>query len=105
MSVEMGIKNKRTGEYRVIPVSTAQAFREYWIPFSEEIGLEMVPHLHDGTFTTVRNQEIPAITAELRRLRAFVLAKPDLAGIAGRIDLILAAFERSDSADFEYDFG
>lgn len=105
MSVEMGIKNKRTGEYRVIPVSTAEAFREHWIPFSKAIGLELVPHLHDGTFTTVRAEDIPAIIAELRRLRVFVVDKPDAAWIAERIGPILAAFERPDSADSEYDFG
>ena len=29
MSVEMGIKNKRTGKYRTLPVATSQAFRDY----------------------------------------------------------------------------
>ena len=73
MSVEMGIKNKRTGEYRVVPISPAQAFREHWIPAAKALGLKMIPHLHDGTFTGLRAEDIPAITLELRRLRAFVL--------------------------------
>ena len=105
MSVEMGIKNKRTGEYQVVPVSTAQGFRDHWIPASEAIGLQMVQHLHDGTFTTIRPQEIPPILAELKRLRAFVLDKPDAAWITVRIDRIVAAFETTNPAEYEYDFG
>jgi hypothetical protein len=105
MSVEMGIKNKCTGEYRVVPVSTAQGFREHWIPASKAIGLQMVQHLHDGTFTTIRLEEIPPIVAELQRLRAFVLDKPDAAWIADRVDRIVAAFETTDPAEYEYDFG
>jgi len=105
MSVEMGIKNKRTGDYRVVPVSTAEGFREHWIPASNAIGLRRVQHLQDGTFTTVRTEEIPGIVSELKRLRAFVVDKPDTAWIADRVDRIVAAFETTDPGEYEYDFG
>jgi hypothetical protein len=65
----------------------------------------MVQHLHDGTFTTVRTEEIPAIVGELKRLRAFVLDKPNAAWIAHRVDRIVAAFDTTDPREYEYDFG
>jgi hypothetical protein len=46
-----------------------------------------------------------AIISELKRLRAFVMDKPDAVWIAERVDSIVAALETTDPAEYEYDFG
>ncbi|MDB6112834.1 MAG: hypothetical protein JWR69_4584 [Pedosphaera sp.] len=105
MSVEMGITNKRTGEYRTVPVATLQAFRDYWLPASKALGLRLVSRLQDGSLTTVETEQIPVIVDELKRLRASVVDRQEYVGIIARIDGILQTFETTDSAESEYDFG
>jgi hypothetical protein len=105
MAVVMGIKNKRTGEYRTVPVATSQVFRDYWIPASKALDLRLVSRLHDGSLTSVDTGQIPVIVDELKRLRAAVAGRQDYVRIIGRIDQILKTFETTDSAECEYDFG
>jgi len=105
MSVEMGITNKQTGEYRTIPVATLQAFRDYWLPASCALGLQFVPRFHDGSLTTVADEQIRIIVDELRRLRDSIADRHDYTGVVSRIDRILAALEAPDSLEWEYDFG
>lgn len=105
MTVSLGLKHRHTGEYRVVPVSCSMPFEELWIPAAQTLGLELVPHLHDGTFTMLENEDIPKILDELRRLREYVADKEELAWIAERIDDIVATFNATDPAEWEYDFG
>jgi len=105
MTVSLGWKHRQTGEYRDVPISPSEPFRKQWIPAAHALGLELVPHLHDGTFTVVANEDIPKILEELERLREYVAGKSELAWIAQRIDHIVATFESTDPAQWEYDFG
>jgi hypothetical protein len=105
MTVSLGLINRQTGEFRDVPVSTSDSFRKRWLPAAQALGLELVPHLHDGTFTVLAKEDIPKILEELRRLREYVVVKPELASIAERIDNIVATFRSTDPAEWEYDFG
>jgi hypothetical protein len=64
-----------------------------------------VPHLHDGTFTVVANEDIPKILEELERLREYVAGKSELAWIAQRIDHTVATFESTDPAQWSMTSG
>jgi len=105
MSVVMGIRDRRTGEYRTIPVSASQVFRDYWIPASEALGLRLVSHLHDATLFRVQLDQIPVIVDELRQLRDYAVARHDFAFIVERIDMISAALSATDASEYDYSFG
>ena len=105
MSVELGIRHRDTGEYEVVPVATAEAFRRVWLPACERLGLELVPLFCGGALTTVPPELVPRITAEVERLRGWAFAQPDGEYLADRCSGILAALARTDPAACEYDFG
>jgi len=105
MSIEMGIRHRGSGEYEVVPVSTSGTFEKVWRPAAERLGLEFVPLFSGGALTTVPTELVPRIVAEVRRLRGWAATQPDGNYLVERCSDILAAFERTDPSQCEYDFG
>jgi hypothetical protein len=105
MTVEMGIRNRDTGEYRVVTVAGSKTFERVWLPACQELNLELVSHFHDGMLTRVEPEDIPRIIEELQQLRAWAAAKADLAFVVERIDTIVKAFSENDPRHCEFDFG
>ena len=105
MAVEMGLRSKATGEYRVVPVATLRSFREVWLPFCERLGQVWIPLFAGGALTTVPSHVIPDVIHELQTLRAEAMTAPDVAWIAESIEAILATFSETNPAEWEYDFG
>ena len=105
MSVSMGLRNKATGEYRLVPIASSSGFAEGWLPLCERLGLRHVSMFAGGALTTVPDDLIPEIVRELRALRAHCEADPEAAWIAERCRDVLAAFAETNPAEWEYDFG
>ena len=105
MTVEMGIRHRDSGEYEVVPVSTSATFDSVWLPAAERLGLELVPLFAGGALTTVPPDLVPRIVAEVRRLRDWAATQPDGDYLVERCAAILDAFERTNPANCEYDFG
>jgi hypothetical protein len=101
----MGIRHLDTGEYEVVPVSTAATYQQVWLPACAQLGLKWVAHFHDGSLTTVPSELIPQIVAELRQLRGWASESPELEFMVERIDTILCIFRETDPALCVYDFG
>jgi choline dehydrogenase-like flavoprotein len=105
VSVEMGIRHRVSGEYKVVPVATSDTFRRVWLPACEQLGLELVPLFAGGALTTVPPELVPQIIAEVERLRGWARAQASGEYLADRCSDILAAFARTDPTGCEYDFG
>ncbi|OWK36251.1 hypothetical protein [Fimbriiglobus ruber] len=105
MSVELGIRDRDTGQYDVVPIATAETFRRVWLPACDRLGLELVPLFACGALTTVPPELMSRIIAEAERLREGAVGLPEGEYLADRCSCILAAFARTDPAKCEYDFG
>ena len=104
MGVSMGIQHVASGEYAVVEIATLRGFRSGWLPVAERLGLVMVAQFADGALGAgVVPWQVPLIVAEVERLRQWCAGDPDYAWMAEVCGDILAAFARTNPA--EYDFG
>ena len=72
MSVALFLKYGTPGrEERLVPIATQQLFDKYWLPVSEEIGLQWIPIFRSGL--PLNMEDIPFVTDELVRLREYML--------------------------------
>ena len=105
MSVSMGMRNKTTGEYRVVPIASSRGFTEDWLPFCDPLGLQLVSLFSGGALTTVPDDLIPEIIRELQLLLTATENSRSSEWIAERVRDILTAFADTNAAEWEYDFG
>ena len=76
----------------MLPVATEEVFERYWVPSSEQLGLEYVPLFQTGVRVT--RDDLPLISQELDQLRAhFAAAYRDEVGegLLQRVDLLAGA--------------
>ena len=105
MTVALGIRHRDSGEYDVVAVATAAAFRSIWLPACELLGLKLVPLFEGRAFTNVPPSLVPEIVEEVERLKKWALDQPEGAYLAERCTNILAAFKNTSPATCDYDFG
>ncbi|APR75909.1 Hypothetical protein A7982_01256 [Minicystis rosea] len=89
----------------MVLIATSDVFRTWWLPACDLLGLELISHFHDGTFTEVAREDVPRIAAELETLRAWASSASERNFMVSRIDGVLQAFRESDPAQCVYDFG
>jgi hypothetical protein len=104
MTVSLGIKDRASGGYEVVPIAPYDVFVGRWLPACEELGLELVSHFHDGALCSVSPEDIPAILGELERMRAWVVGHGSAVWLE-RIDWILNALRTRDPEAYDFDFG
>jgi hypothetical protein len=104
MTVSLGIKDRASGAYEVVPIATNADFAERWLPACAALGLDFVSHFHDGALTSVRPEDLPVIVEELTRLRTWVVGHGSAHWLQ-RIDGILRPLRTRDPMTYEFDFG
>jgi hypothetical protein len=96
MAVELLIRNQATGVLKLVPVATSEVFHNYWIPGCRALELQYVPRFEDGLGDFARS-ELSAVIQELRDLGLWfqdTQSPEDARGLVGRVDTVIAAFER-----------
>lgn len=104
MSVAMGMQNRLTGEYRVVPISSSETWREVWLPLCLRFDLVHLRDFQGGALCSVPAELIPDIIRELGVLAEVVVTEGH-EWIAERITNILSAFAETNPEEWEYDFG
>jgi hypothetical protein len=75
VGVNFVVTRKGIAEHDLHIVSGMNGWRGYWLPATRELGLKIVPHLGDGRYTCFPPDDIPALVAELERLRPWMEAR------------------------------
>ena len=105
MTVSMGVLNRRTDEYHVVPIACSVPFRKQWRPLAKRLNLTIVKHLDDGRYAPFPAELIPDLLQELETLRKAVKDDDKYGWIADRCDTIIARLNSTDPETWEYDFG
>lgn len=74
MGVELFITRKGVAEPDYYSMTGATGWETVWLPAADELGLDLIPRLGDGTFARVPPLELPEVAAQLTRLRKWMAA-------------------------------
>jgi hypothetical protein len=72
VGVELFIHRKGAAEADYYSMTGATGWERVWLPAATELGLDLIPRLGDGTFTRVAPEDLPAVAAQLGRLREWM---------------------------------
>lgn len=80
-----------------VPVATEALFSNAWLPAAERLGLSWVPRFELGA--DVPPADLPAVRAEIARVRAALAHRRDAPSLLPRVDSILDALADIDPAE------
>jgi hypothetical protein len=104
VGVELFIHRKGAADPDYYSMTGATGWESVWLPAAAELGLDLIPRLGDGSFTLVQPEDLPAVAAQLSRLRDWMAAHGhDL--YLEHLDDILPALAAVQPGDDEVSFG
>jgi hypothetical protein len=89
---------------RMIPISTEDFFKTYWLPLAKSLELPWVQMFETGVIITL--EDLPVVLNELKLMKEFVLHEPYpnitqgvLDHIVGRINLLVSELNSTKNSD------
>ena len=97
MSISILVKELPEGDAKaeLIPLATEEAFRRYWVPGCDALGLRWVPLFQTGV--PLQREDLAQVLTELRALREWMGSSPSdegTAAVCSRLDAAFLALER-----------
>ncbi|CAM3840969.1 hypothetical protein G4177_19925 [Corallococcus sp. ZKHCc1 1396] len=79
----------------LVPLATEDAFRRYWVPGCDALGLRWIPLFSTGV--PLQKEDLGAVLTELRALRQWMSSPPDegKAAVCSRLDAALVSLENA----------
>jgi hypothetical protein len=104
VGVELFIHRKGVAEPEYYSMTGATGWATVWLPAAAELGLDLIPRLGDGRFAHVPPGDLPAVVAQLARLKEWMAARGhDLYVL--HLDAILPALAAVHPGEDEVSFG
>jgi hypothetical protein len=104
LGVELFIRRKGAVEPDDYSMTGATGWETVWLPAAAELGLDLIPRLGDGSMTTVSPEDLPAVAAQLSRLREWMATHGhDL--YVEHLDDILSALAAVRAGEDDVSFG
>lgn len=69
MGVELFIHRKDAPQPEYYSLSGTAGWLKVWLPAAKELGLDLIPFIGDGTFSSLPPENLPEVMMQLRQLR------------------------------------